>query len=149
MTPALCRGSRIAVPVQSAAHTLTVQALHALSALILWQPAPPRTCSSRLHPSAAHVLDTHVQGDFWDSRTSVPHHTLNAVRAALSNWRHPTVALVGNHDQSNFSGSEHGMRILEDISDAWTVVSEPAVAGGALWLPYRCARATASRLGCL
>ena len=82
-----------------------------------------------------------VQGDFWDSRLSVPHATLNKVRAALHGWERPTIALVGNHDQSTASGQQHGMHILADICPQWTVVSEPTVAGSALWLPYRCAPA--------
>lgn len=88
---------------------------------------------------ASKTMASVVQGDFWEARTSVQHETLNAVRAALHPWQVPTVAITGNHDQSTASGSEHGMNILEDISSAWTVISEPTLAGTALWLPYRCA----------
>jgi hypothetical protein len=78
-----------------------------------------------------------LQGDFWDSRVSVPHQTLNKVRKALKGWERPTIALVGNHDQTSFSGEEHGMHILSDINPKWTIISEPALAGSSLWLPYR------------
>ena len=124
----------------------TPTALSASFARINAAPTMGSTISGRAEEQTPFAA--HVQGDFWDARTSVPHTTLNAVRAALSTWRHPTIALTGNHDQSNAAGTEHGMRILEDICPDWTVISEPVVAGGALWLPYRCARRRWCSYGC-
>lgn len=86
-----------------------------------------------------------LQGDFWESRTSVKHTTLAAVCEALAGWRHPTIAIVGNHDQSNQAGTEHGMHFLQAINPNWVVLTDPCTFLGALWLPYRCAPALRMR----
>ena len=38
-------------------------------------------------------------GDFWDRRGALPVSPLNAALQELRGWGHPTLMLVGNHDQ--------------------------------------------------
>ena len=76
-------------------------------------------------------------GDFWEARTSVKHATLNQVQKIMSGWEHPTIAIVGNHDQVNNSGTEHGMLLLESLNSNWAVITSPTLFMDALWLPYR------------
>ena len=76
-------------------------------------------------------------GDFWHARGALPVTPLNAVLDELALWRHPTIMLVGNHDQVSAGGLEHALSPLAAALPCGHVFDRPTLFLGALWLPYR------------
>ncbi|GFR43834.1 hypothetical protein Agub_g4955, partial [Astrephomene gubernaculifera] len=76
-------------------------------------------------------------GDFWDRRGALPVEPLNQVLQEMSSWTCPVLMLVGNHDQVDLGGRQHGLTPLELACPHVHVVEEPTRWRGALWLPYR------------
>ena len=81
-------------------------------------------------------------GDFWHERGALPLRPLLAVWAELGRWTFPTLLIPGNHDQVDAGGAAHGLTILAAaMAGPAHVFDAPALFLGALWLPYRRARA--------
>ncbi|GLI58613.1 hypothetical protein VaNZ11_000347 [Volvox africanus] len=76
-------------------------------------------------------------GDFWDRRGALPVEPLNQVLQEMSSWSCPVLMLVGNHDQVDLGGLQHGLTPLELACPHVHVFDEPTLWQGALWLPYR------------
>jgi DNA repair exonuclease SbcCD nuclease subunit len=51
-------------------------------------------------------------GDFWHHRGFVQVNCLNAILAAMANWKVPIIMIPGNHDQVDYRGLEHALTPL-------------------------------------
>ena len=78
-------------------------------------------------------------GDFWHHRGSLPVEPLNEVVKLFStDWKVPTLMLVGNHDQVSLGGLTHALTpIAAAAPDLIHVFSGPAFFMDALWISYR------------
>lgn len=77
-------------------------------------------------------------GDFWHARGNLPVEPLNRILTLFATrWTNPTIMIPGNHDQVNLEGSVHSLEPIARASESVTIISEPQVHLGALWLPYR------------
>lgn len=85
-------------------------------------------------------------GDFWHHRGFVRVDCLNAVLESMSKWKVPSIMIPGNHDQVNWSGTEHALTPLKNAyriscqdgskQNGALILSHPTKFMNALFIPH-------------
>lgn len=80
-------------------------------------------------------------GDFFDhvyNKGTLPVDILNdLLRFFSEEWSVPMIMIPGNHDYFDASETEHGLTPFKYASNHITIVDEPKVIDGCLWMPWR------------